>query len=140
MKTVLRCAAAIVVGLLVLFAMVVGVEMFSAVVHPFPEGSTQTPEEICAHVERYPSWVLAVVVPMWGAAALASVWIAGRIGNVFTAATIGLLLIAALILNISMLPYPIWFEVASLFVISAAVFVGCRMATRRTTSEVIAND
>ena len=72
MKTVLRTFAAVVTGLLVLFVLLIAVEFFSAVVHPFPEGFKETTEEICRHVERYPQWVLAVVVPAWAAAAFAS--------------------------------------------------------------------
>jgi hypothetical protein len=130
MKAVLRTSAAILAGLLVLFALVVAVELFSSVVHPLPEGSGTTKEEICRHVERYPPWVLAVVVPAWGAAAFAGTWTARKIGNLFSAAVVGLLLLAGLVCNLSMLPYPIWFKVANLLVIPAAIFAGSRQSKR----------
>jgi hypothetical protein len=81
MKAVLRTLAAVFAGLLVLFILVVAVELFSAVVHPLPEDFGGTKEEMCRHVERYPQWVLAVVVPAWAVAAFASTWTARRIGN-----------------------------------------------------------
>jgi hypothetical protein len=81
MKAVLRTIAAVLAGLLVFFLLVVAVELFSAVVHPLPEDFGGTTEEMCQHVERYPQWVLAVVVPAWAAAALVSTWTARRIAN-----------------------------------------------------------
>ena len=78
--------------------------------------------------------MLAVVVPMWAVAALVSTWIALRIGNVYSFAIVGLLLVSALVLNLSMLPYPIWFKVANLLVIPAAIFAGSRFSGRRKTA------
>ena len=137
MKFVLRFFAAVLAGLLVLFLLVAAVEFFSAVVHPFPEDFRGTTEEICQHVERYPAWVLAVVVAMWGVAALATTWTAQRIGNLFSSAIVGLLLLAALVLNISMLPYPMWFKIANLLVIPAAMLIGGRLATRRKAAVAV---
>lgn len=131
MKTVLLTVAAILAGLLVLFALVVAVELFSAVVHPLPEGSGMTKEEICRHVERYPPWVLAVVVPAWGAAAFAATWTARRIGNLFSAAIVGLLLLAGLVCNLAMLPYPMWFKWTNLLAIPFAVLAGSRASKSR---------
>jgi hypothetical protein len=131
MKAFLRTFAAALAGLLVLFVLVVAVELFSAVVHPLPEDFGGSTEEMCRHVERYPHWVLAVVVPLWAVAALASVWTAGRIGNLYSSAIVGLLLLAALGFNVWMLPYPNWFKLASLLAIPAAVLAGSRLAIRR---------
>ncbi|MCC9604285.1 hypothetical protein LOC68_00160 [Blastopirellula sp. JC732] len=127
MKTIFRFLAGVFLGLLLLFALLIAVETFSAVVHPFPEGFQGTEEEICAHVARYPAWVLAAVVPMWAATALVSVRVAGAIGGRFSALTVGLLLNAALVCNLAMLPYPLWFKGASLlailFATAAAVWI-----------------
>lgn len=130
MSAVLRTVVAMVVGLAIALALVIAVEFFSAVVHPFPAGFRGTQEEMCRHVENYPAWVLAVVVPAWAATALVSTWAARSIGNRHAAATVGLLLLAAVAVNISMLPYPARFKVASaLFVFSAVAFgVGRRSA------------
>ncbi|MES2792867.1 MAG: hypothetical protein V4719_24860 [Planctomycetota bacterium] len=140
MKSVLRSAVAVPAGLLVLIILVVAIELFSAVVHPFPDGFKETTEEICRHVERYPQWVLAVVVPAWAAAAFASTWTAGRIGNVYSASIVGLLLLAALACNVSMLPYPTWFKIANLLVIPLAVFAGIRSSMSRKTTNTDAGN
>jgi len=128
MKTVLRSIAAVVVGFGATFALVIAVEAFSAVVHPFPEGLEPTMEEMCRHVERYPQWILAVVVPMWAFAAFAGTWTARRIGNFTSSAIVGLLVVATLACNVSMLPYPLWFKIACLLAVPAAALAGSRRA------------
>jgi hypothetical protein len=133
-KTSLRILAGTVIGLCVAFILIVGVEAFSAVVHPLPNDFGETMEEICRHVERCPQWVLAAAVAMWAVAALASTWIAQRIGSVYAAGIVGLFLVSALILNLSMLPYPTWFKVVNLIVIPAAIVAGSRFSGRRKTA------
>ena len=73
--------------------------------------------------------MLAVVVPAWAVAAFAGAWTARRIGNLFSAAIVGLLTLVALVCNISMLPYPVWFKVANLVVIPIAILVASRPLT-----------
>lgn len=128
MKAVLRSVAAVVGGVLVTFILVIAVELLSAVVHPFPEGLEPTMEEMCRHVERYPQWVLATVVPMWAFAAFAGTWTARRIGNLASSAIVGLLVVAALACNVSMLPYPLWFKIVCLLAVPAAALAGSRRA------------
>jgi H+/Cl- antiporter ClcA len=118
--------------LFVSFILVIAVELFSAMVHPLPEDFGGTREEMCRHEERYPHWVLAVVVPAWAAAVLASTWTARRIGNFYSSAIVGLLLLAALMFNISKLPYPMWFKVVNLLVIPIAIVLGGRLSIRRS--------
>jgi hypothetical protein len=132
-KIVLRTLVGTLLGMSAAFVLIVGVEGFSAVVHPTPEDFKGTMEEMCLHVERYPQWVLAAVVPMWAVAALVGTWAAQKIGNVYAAGIVGVLLLAALVLNISMLPYPIWFKVVILLVIPVALVAGGRFARSRKT-------
>jgi hypothetical protein len=127
----MRILAGIVAGLVLAFVLLMAVELFSAVVHPFPEGFKGTEEEICKHVERYPQWVLAVAVPAWAVTALVSTWAARKIGGFYPTVIVGLLLLAGLVFNISKLPYPIWFKIANLVVIPAAIFAGSRWASPR---------
>lgn len=123
------------VGLAVAFVLVAAVEVFSAVVYPPPEDFWGTREEICRHVEHYPPWVLAVVVPAWAASAFAGSWTAKSMGNVYSLAIVGLLLFAGLVLNISMLPYPLWFKIAVLFAIPVAIAAAGRLARRKKTND-----
>jgi hypothetical protein len=133
-KATLRGLAGVVIGIVVALALVVAVELFSDMVYPLPEGFGNTKEEMCQHVERYPAWVLAAVVPFWGITALAGTWTAQKIGNFYSAVIVGLLLLAALILNISMLPYPSWFKIANLLVIPVASVAGGRLLRKRVAA------
>src|SRR5262249_58229780 len=78
--TVLRSVGAVLGGLVVAAVLVVGVEAFSSVVHPFPPDVDPTDYEACkAHVARCPAWVLAVAVLAWALTTFASAWLATRL-------------------------------------------------------------
>ena len=132
MSTVFRNVGAIVAGLIVAFILVIAVEMFGAAVHPPPADFKGTQEEMCAHVARFPTWVLAVVVPMWGGIALLSTWLAGRIGGRGSAVFVGVLLAAGVLFNLAMLPYALWFKIVQTLAVVAAVVLGCRWSKRST--------
>ena len=74
MAKAIRILLGTLVALTLAGGLLVAVELFSAVVYPMPPGSTNTKEEVCAHVAAYPQWILAVVVPAWSGTALASTW------------------------------------------------------------------
>lgn len=126
-----RAIAAVVVALAVALALIVAVELFGAIAHPFPPDFGGTPDEMCKHVERFPAWVLAVVVPLWAGTAFIGTWLGGRIGNRGCALGVGLLLLGALIFNLSMLPYPIWFKIACVLAVGAAGVRGILVSSPR---------
>jgi hypothetical protein len=126
MATAFRAVCSIVVGVALAFALVIAVEFVSAVVHPLPPDFDGSMDEMCQHVARYPDWVLALVVVAWGCTTFASTWITRRISNRPCGACVGLFLFAAVAFNIAMLPYPIWFKVAILIAIPAAIYLGLR--------------
>ena len=122
MKSPWRTLLAVAAGIALAFVLIVAVEMFSAVVHPFPPGlDPNAPGSVSAHVQRYPGWVLAVAGLMWGATAAAATWVASRIAGRLAGVVVTLLLGAALAFNLSMLPYVMWFKIA----MPATFFVAC---------------
>ena len=129
----LRTLSAFALGTLASFGLIFGFEILSNVVHPFPSDFKGTSEEICMHVANYPNWILAGVVVAWGLTAAVGTWIAQRIGNVYSAAALGILLVAGVTLNISMLPYPIWFKVVCMIVVPVATLFGAQLALKRST-------
>ena len=132
MKNVLRIVLAVVAGMALAFVLVVAVELFSAVVHPFPPGlDPNAPGSIPEHVRRYPGWILSVCGLMWGATAAAATWVASRIGGRPAGAVVTLLLAAALAFNLSMLPYVMWFKIAMPATLFVACLTGIRTGTRR---------
>jgi len=110
MKSAVRTLLAVVAGMALAFALVVAVEFFSAVVHPFP---AKLRRNIPEHVRRYPDWVLAgrgadvgwrppLPLPGWRRES------GGRLAG----AIVTLLLASALAFNLSMLPYVMWFKMS----------------------------
>jgi hypothetical protein len=132
---VLRTVLATIAGFVASFALIIGVEVFSNIVHPLPNDFSHDPEAVCRHVAKYPAWVLAVVVVAWGLTAAVGTWISQKLGNVYSASVLGLLLVAGVGLNFFMLPYPIWFEVVIMIVMPIAAFAGGRLAFRPKTHE-----
>lgn len=132
---ILRTLLGIFVAGLVAGVLVILVEMFSEFVHPAPDGIEGNHELMCRHVESYPAWVLAVVIPMWTAIAFASVWVARRVGDGISAIVTGALLSFAVAFNLAILPYPLWFKVGCLMLVPlAAVAGGIRRRRPKTDS------
>ncbi len=117
----------IVAGLLIAFLLIIAVELVSAAVHPLPPDFGGTQEEMCAHVARYPQWVLALAVPAWALTAFAGVWTGQRVGGRPAALFVGLLLTAAVLCNVAMLPYPLWFKILAVVGVIAGVLFAVRI-------------
>ena len=127
MKSAGRTLLAVVAGMALAFALVVAVELFSSVVHPFPPDFNGNMGE---HVRRYPHWVLGVVVPAWGATCAAATWVASRVGGRLAGIVVALLLAWALIFNLTMLPYATWFKAAMYIAFPIACLLGIRYGRR----------
>ncbi len=112
------------------FASVIAVEVFSSIVHPFPPDSTGTMDEICAHVARYPHWVLGVVVIVWSASAVLSTWVAAKIGSWPAGAVVSLVLLLGLAFNLAKLPYTTWFKVVMPISCLVACYLGVSLGCR----------
>ena len=117
-----RVPAGALAGLAATFLLVIAIEAFGLAVHPFPEDFQGSHEEICAHVARYPAWVLAVVIGLWALAAGTGTLVARAVGgNRIAPCIVGALIVAALALNLSMLPYPWWFRAGTAVAVVAAM-------------------
>lgn len=130
-QAVFRTLLGILLGLFSTFVPVVAVELFSSVVHPLPQDFGGTMDEMCLHVSRYPTWVLAAVVPMWTGAAVLGSWLAQRVGNAVAAIIVGALLSAALVYNVAKLPYALWFKIVILLAVPAGLAGGALLGKRR---------
>lgn len=138
MRAALRAVFAVVVAMALALALVMGVELYSALVHPLPQGFRGTIEEMCKHVARYPHWVPGTVVILWSATAYASVRVAARIGGRVASIATVLLLALALSWNIAMLPYALWFKVVMLGAFAIASFFGVKPSGATLTDRSVA--
>lgn len=124
----MRTLFAVVVGMALALALVVAVELLSAVVHPLPADFDGNMAE---HVRRYPHWVLGIVVLAWGATSTAATWVASRVGNRLAGSVVALLLAWALVFNLTMLPYTMWFKVVMFCAFPIACLLGIRYGKQR---------
>jgi hypothetical protein len=123
MKSVLRVLVAVLAGMALALALVIAVELFSSVVHPLPADFNGNMGE---HVKRYPDWILGVVVVLWGATSAAATWVGTRVGGRLAGGIVALLLAWALIFNLTMLPYTMWFKVVMFSAFPMACLLGIR--------------
>ena len=115
--SILRSVGSVVAGLVLWIAFFIAGEVFSEVVYPFPKGVEQNHVEVCKHVARYPTWVLATGAAIWAGGVLASTWLATRLGTArhpAHGAVVGAILFALAGMNIAMLPYALWFPIVIL--------------------------
>lgn len=128
MRSAVATLLGVVLGMALALALVVGVELFSAVVYPIP---ADLQGNIPEHVRRYPDWILGVVVLLWGATSTAATWVASRVGNRLAGIVVALLLAWALIFNLTALPYTVWFKIVMFGVFPIACLLGITSAARR---------
>jgi hypothetical protein len=132
---ILRSAGAIIAALILATLSIIAVEYMSSILHPFPPGSDPTDLATCrAHVARYPAGVLLLASLGWGIGTLASSWLATRLGTRRHAAhgiAVGLVLLALAVVNMSMLPYPVWFWILNLILLPACFCFGAGLARKR---------
>jgi hypothetical protein len=131
MRSAVATLLAVVLGMALALALVVGVELFSAVVYPIP---ADLQGNIPDHVRTYPHWVLGVAVLAWGATSTAATWVASRVGNRLAGIIVALLLAWALIFNLTALPYTMWFKIVMFGVFPIACLLGITSGTRRPPS------
>ncbi len=129
---------AVAVSLTAAFALIIAIELVSAVIHPVPPGMDFNDKEACtAFFANYPQWLFGVAAVAWGLTAFTSSWLATRLGayrHLAHGVAIGFLLLLGAIANMLMLPYPLWFELANMVLIPLGIFFGIRLATPPSNS------
>ena len=142
--SILRSVGSVVAGLAVALALVFAVELFGAIVHPFPPGVDPNDYEVCkAHVARCPTWVLAVAAVGWAGTVFVSAWLATRLGTARHPAhglVVGAILLALAGLNMAMLPYALWFPVVILVSFPLGTFWGVMLGRGPATQTGAAPD
>ena len=136
--SVVRSVVAVVLGLTVAMFFIVGVEGVSSVLHPFPPGVDPTNyDAVKDHVARYPTWVLLLCDAGWGLGTLVSSWLATRLGSgrhLAHGIVVGSILLVAVVANMLMLPYPVWFWVANLVVFPVSFTLGAKLGQPRSST------
>lgn len=131
-----RSVGAVLAGLLVALFLIIVVELVTLTFHPFP--ADVDPHDIDVtrkvHVARFPDWVLAIASAGWGLTTFVSAWLATRLGSGRHCADgilVGSILSVLAVVNMSMLPYPIWFLAANLVAFPLGSYWGARLGGSR---------
>ncbi len=131
-RNILRSFGAVLLSIFAMFALLIAVEGISALLHPWPEDFAGTPEEVARQVATYPVGILVFLgVVGWGGIMFAITWLATRLGtnrHVGHGYGIGVVFLGLVIMNLSMLPYPIWFWFVLLTVLPVAAYFGTTTA------------
>lgn len=131
---IIRTILAVFLSIAVAFGLVVAIEGVSSILHPWPDNFAGTAEEIARQVETYPNWVLALLGGVgYGVTMLICTFIATRIGhnrNPWHGYGVGLFLFAMVILNLTMLPYPIWYWALIFTALPLAAYFGTNLAAK----------
>ncbi len=130
----IRTVFAVILSVVVAFGLVAAIESVSSILHPWPEDFAGTAEEIARQVETYPAWVLVLLGGIgYGATMLICTFIATRISldrNPRHGYGVGLFLFAMVILNLTVLPYPIWYWVLMFTALPLAAYFGTNLASK----------
>lgn len=125
----LRSIVAFLVGAAVSMFFIIAVEGINAVLWPPPAGvNLMKDKEAClAYFVSLPTAALVVGVVGWTLAALCGPWVATRLGTNRHPAhgfALGTLLLLGAVVNMSMLPYPLWYWAAVLILLPSSLVVG----------------
>ena len=108
-----RRILAVIAGIVTAFILVMLIEWLGHLVVPPPEGLDPTdPESIRAMMDQISPLSLIMVAIAWACAAFGGAWVAGKIGGPpsrIPALIVGGLLVAGSIMNLIVIPHPIWF-------------------------------
>ena len=133
--SIARSVIAVVLGLALALALVIGVEVISSILHPLPPGVDPNDVEVMKeHVARYPPAGLLLAGLAWGLVTLLSTWLATRLGagrHPAHGILVGLILLSAAIMNMLMLPYPTWFWILNLVVFPAGICLGAWLGAKQ---------
>jgi hypothetical protein len=133
MHPLARLFAAVLLGLIVAFAVTFGIEFVNSQLYPLPPGTNyRDAASMRAAMAALPQEALIGVLVGWFLAAVASAWVAVRIarGDRRPAWLLGLLLLVAAIANMRLFPHPVWFWVIGIALYPVAIMLGAGLGSR----------
>jgi len=129
MNSWLRGLAAVLMGLIVAFAVTFGIEWINSRIYPMPLGPDyRDPEVRKAAIAQLPAMALVVRLAGGFLAALSGAWSSTWIaqGDHRPAWFLGVLLVAAAVGDMRAIPRPVWFWVVALVLYPVAIGLGAR--------------
>ena len=138
-----RRILAVLAGIVTAFVIVALIEGLGYLLFPPPEGmDPMDPESVSAMMDQISHMSMLMVAIAWACAAFGGAFVAGKIGgppSLIPALIIGGFLVIASIVNLIMIPSPIWFWIAGLLPQLPLAILGGRTGAGTTvrTPEVL---
>lgn len=133
--SIARSVGAVVVGFIPAMILIIGVEVISDRLYPFPPGVDPHDMEVCrSHVAKLPAGIFLTAVVGWGMGTFLTSWLATRLGtgrHPVHGIVVGSFLFLGAVMNMLMLPYPIWFWGLNLVVLPGSIVFGVRQGRVR---------
>ena len=132
MTPTVRKILAVIAGLAVAFLVIVVAELIGHAIYPLPPGTDpRDPASMKSVMASLPLGALVGVVLGWVLGALAGGFVAAKIarsGAPLPGLGVGIVLLLASVLNMVVLPHPVWMWAAALILIPTASVLGTRLA------------
>ncbi len=136
MPPIARNTLAIIVGLIVTFSLVAGIEALGHIVYPVPDWlDFSKPEKVREYVEGLPLGALLFVLTAWIVATFVGGLIAALIArtrSLLFSGIIGAFVLAATLVNMMIIPHPTWFTVTGITGIVLAVLAASKLVSARS--------
>ena len=134
MTPTVRRILAVIAGLAVAFLVIIVIEMINHAIYPLPEDvNPLDAQSLKSAMAGMPAGALAGVVLAWILGALAGSFTAAKIagsGGLLPGLVVGIFLLLGSVLNMAVLPHPVWVWAAALILIPTASVLGTRLAGR----------
>ena len=130
MSPAVRGVVAVILGLLLAFAITFAVEGLNARIYPPPPGvDLANPESVKAMMALMPRAALIVVLVGWFVSALLGTALAARFARPagWPPLTVGILLLAVAVMQMYVIPHPVWFWVVGVAIYPVATWLGARL-------------
>jgi hypothetical protein len=130
MSPAVRGVVAVILGLLLAFSITFAVEGLNARIYPPPPGvDLANPESVKAMMALMPRAALIVVLAGWFVSALLGTALAARFARPagWPPLTVGILLLAVAVMQMYVIPHPVWFWVVGVAIYPVATWLGARL-------------
>jgi hypothetical protein len=135
MKPILRSILAVSLGFLAGSCLIFVFEQLGMLVFPPPAGmDPSNMESVKAAMAKMPIGAFLSVLLAWCLGTFAAAWVAARVAGrsaLVHGRVIGFLFLAAGVLNMLMIPHPVWFWVLGVAVFLPSAYLGAKVAENK---------
>ena len=130
MSPAVRGVVGVILGCLTALAITFVVESLKSMAFPPPSGlDLADPASARVIMDATPKAAFAMVLGGWFAGTLAGAWVAARFSHPvgWPPLTVGIILLAAAVMNMYVIPHPVWFWIIGVAIYPVATWVGAKL-------------